>query len=294
MAEKRLKCQVYVRLHLQVDLVLFLQHSSNSYSPILCCEQWSHTWHDAVLEFRPFSAASGWELVSCNSRACMSVCEMLYGSTPCGLSRESLRVWNLKPLQHKMNHLFKSAEQHVLVKLPYIFTWTVERRGVVNLKAGEQSICRNPTHFPKHSRVFEKRGWKPLSQRKAFKCLLQGRLSSPDLSFEAWEKIPVTMRSSPKFYLAQVLHFQFQAAVIKLPLPNLLCPRYIRKYKRLPSPKGSCDLAIPGCDLKLPLLLITDLLYSLAFCDRNKPQLWWKVSMSFVGRTVGIDLGSWL
>ena len=83
-------------LCLQADLVL-LQHAPNSYKLALCCKQHSHNWHDAVPEFRLSSTASRSELVSCHSKAWMSVCKILYGCTPHDLSWESVRGWNLKP-----------------------------------------------------------------------------------------------------------------------------------------------------------------------------------------------------
>lgn len=52
-------------------------------------------------------------------------------------------------------------------------------------------------------------------------------------------------------YLAKALHFQFQTAIIKFTLSNLVFLRYVRKSKHLHSPKNSCGLAVPAWDLKL-------------------------------------------
>lgn len=65
------------------------------------------------------------------------------------------------------------------------------------------------------------------------------------------KNISVTIQSSPKLCLAKASHFQFQTAIIKFTLSNLVCFRYVRKSKHLHSPKSSCGLAVPAWSLKL-------------------------------------------
>lgn len=122
----------------------------------------------------------------------------------------------------------------------------------MSVKAREQSICRKTTGFPKQSRAFKKKLEAQLSE-KGFQTSAQRRLGFNllILVLKFGKNISVTIGSGPQLYLAKALHFQFQTAIIKFALSNLVCLRYVRKYKHLHSPKSSCGLAVPGWDLKL-------------------------------------------
>lgn len=192
---------------------------------------------------------------------------------------------------HKMNvfHKYRICSRCFVNYLH--LTWVFKRRGVTSLKAGEHKV-HGKSHFPKQSRILKQSEMKTLFWE--ISTLRRLDLSLLILVLKSGKK-PATIQSSSGLYLAKELPVQFQAAAIKFTLLNLVALDKSSNTNVCLPQKAAVVwwyLSVIYIPLGAPPLLLVYLLHLVSFSDGSEPWQWWKVSVSFVGRAVGLHLGS--